>query len=348
MTVVASAYAIEACDVTKLEGGDRAALARLQQALEAERWPADPLTPLDLIETRLRHRPAVMDARDWIVRSGPDIVARANFARWTQESNPHWREAWIGVHPRHRRRGIASALLRRIVDAAADDPEIVLSSNSNDRVPAGAELHRKLGAKEGLSNRMSELRLDALDRALVREWAAIDPPGYRLVWIDEDIPAALMPNVIVAYDTMNTAPRGDLSFGDWHTTAEEIRDWESIRKRNGGAHHLLLAVHEATGATAGFTEVNWHPRTAWAIGQQGTAVVPEHRGHGIGKWIKAAMIERVLREQPQATVIRTGNAYSNAPMLSINDRLGFTVVLSAMVWETKYADAARYLEARGL
>jgi GNAT superfamily N-acetyltransferase len=348
MTVLAPAYAIEECDVTTLEGDDRTALARLLQTLEAERWPDDPLTPIDLIERRLGNRPAVMDARDWIVRSGSEVVARANFARWTQESNPHWRDAWIGVHPEHRRRGIANALLRRIVDAGADDPEIVLGSYSSDRVPAGGEFHRRLGAKEGLNNRTSELRLDLVDRALVREWAAIDPAGYELVWIDEDIPDELMPNAIVAYDTMNTAPRGDLQFGDWHTTADEIRDWERIRKRNGALHHLLLAVHAATGATAGFTEVNWHPRTAWVIGQQGTAVVPEHRGHGIGKWMKAAMIERLLREQPQAKVIRTGNAYSNAPMLSINDRLGFKVVLSVMVWQTAYADAVRYLEARGL
>jgi hypothetical protein len=59
-------------------------------------------------------------------------------------------------------------------------------------------------------------------------------------------------------------------------------------------------------------------------------------------------LERVLREWSDARFIRTGNAYSNAPMLSINDRLGFRVVLSVMVWQTKLADARTYLEARGL
>lgn len=348
MTVTASPYSIEPADVSALTSADGSALARLQQTLERERWPGDPPTPLELIEQRLRHRPAVMDPRDWIVRRGDAVVARANLTRWTQESNPHWRDAWIGVHPEHRRRGLATALLRRIVEASADDPEIVYGSNSNDRVPSGAELHRRLGAKEGLSNRTSELRLEAVDRALLREWASIDPAGYRLVWVDEDIPDLLMPNAIVAYDAMNTAPRGDLEFGDWHTTAEEIRDWEGVRRRNGALHRLVIAVHEATGETAGFTEVNWHPRTAWAIGQQGTAVIPAHRGHGIGKWMKAAMVERILREVPEATIIRTGNAYSNAPMLSINDRLGFTVVLSVMIWQTTYAQARAFVEARGL
>ena len=38
----------------------------------------------------------------------------------------------------------------------------------------------------------------------------------------------------------------------------------------------------------------------------------------------------------------------NAPMLSINDRLGFQVTFSVMVWQVARADAERYLEARGL
>ena len=348
MTVLAAPYTIHSCDVTRLDAADTASLARLQQALQHERIPEEPLTPLDLIERRLSNRPEVMDAQDWIVKADDDVVATAQLTRWKSETNPHWRDAWIGVHPDHRRRGIANSLLKRVVEASGDDDEIVLASNTNDRVSAGGQFARTLGAKEGLNNRTSEARLAEIDRALVKEWAHIDPADYRLVWIDEAVPDELMRNVIVAYDTMNTAPRGDLQFGDWHTTAEEVRDWERIRRSNGGVSRLLLAIHASTGETAGFTQVVRHPMTPWVVQQQGTAVVPAHRGHGIGKWIKAAMIERIFREWPDSQFIRTGNAYSNAPMVSINDRLGFTVTFSVMVWQVPLAGARRYLEARGL
>ena len=43
----------------------------------------------------------------------------------------------------------------------------------------------------------------------------------------------------------------------------------------------------------------------------------------LGKWVKAAMLLRVREELPEVKVVITGNATINAPMLSINDRLGF-------------------------
>jgi GNAT superfamily N-acetyltransferase len=248
----------------------------------------------------------------------------------------------------HRRRGLGRALLANIVRAAGDREEILLGSWVNDRIPAGNEFARRIGATEGLNNRGSRAKLAEIDRTLVGAWARLDPPGYRLLWIDGDVPDDQMRNVMKAYDLMNTAPRGELQHGDWHATEEEIRQWDRTRNANGAVRHLLLAVEDATGVAVGFTEVNRHPDIPWIVGQQGTAVDPAHRGHGIGKWIKGAMIERIFREWPDATVIQTGNAYSNAPMLSINDRLGFKVTWSTMVWQLKIADARKYLEARGL
>ncbi|NHJ26401.1 MAG: N-acetyltransferase, partial [Candidatus Lokiarchaeota archaeon] len=46
---------------------------------------------------------------------------------------------------------------------------------------------------------------------------------------------------------------------------------------------------------------------------------------GIGKWLKASMLLKIREEYPQVKIVTTGNANSNAPMLSINNRLGFKV-----------------------
>ncbi|MDE3111435.1 MAG: GNAT family N-acetyltransferase [Chloroflexota bacterium] len=341
MTTAVGSYAVEPLDAQTASDADLNALAGFGQAMDAERMPEDPPTPLPLRVRRLRNRPPTMEPRRWVVREGSLVIASAALVRWTNLTNPDWRELAIDVRADRRRRGIARTLLATAAGVCGDG--IVLSFDTSDRVPAGAGFAKRIGAKAGLEARISETRLAELDRAMVAEWARIDPAGYRLVWIDDDIPGELLENVLVAYNAMNTAPKGALTFGEETATAEMVRGWERMRHRNGGLQRIALAVHEATGETAGYTEVARHPDTPWIVGQHGTAVIPAHRGRGIGKWLKARMIERIVAEWPDAERIRTGNAYVNAPMLSINDRLGFRVTFSATVWEIAIARVRDYL-----
>lgn len=342
-------YRIEQVDVPRLGDADLESLARFWQVFERERMPEDPPIPIELNVRRARNRPgpAVLEQTDWIVRAGGEVIAAADLQRWKTVENPHWRDAWIGVRPEHRRRGLGTRLLAEVARAAERiDPEIVLGSWQSDRVPAGSAFAQAIGAKVGLAMRTSQLVLKDVDRELVAKWAAIRTPGYRLAWVDGDMPEELVANAIVAFDTMNTAPLGDLQFGAWKTTAEEIRTWDETRRKSGGQHRLVIAIDEATGATVGFTEVGRHPLIGWLIRQQGTAVVPEHRGRGIGKWMKAVMLDRIFREWPDALFVRTGNAYVNAPMLSINDRLGFKPAFTTNIYQVPLADVKRYLEGR--
>ena len=45
------------------------------------------------------------------------------------------------------------------------------------------------------------------------------------------------------------------------------------------------------------------------------------------------MLERIRQERPEAERVRTGNAFSNAPMLAINDALGFKVISTRTEWQ---------------
>src|SRR5437773_12109374 len=145
---------------------------------------------------------------------------------------------------------------------------------------------------------------------------------------------------------MTTARRGETAMDDWNTTPRQIAQWARSRRATGRERRLVLAIHEATSETAGYTEVVYDPRVPHVIQQQGTAVIPAHRGRGIGKWVKAAMLERVLGEWPDARYIRTGNASVNAPMLAINTRLGFRHAWDGALWEASVADLRAYLERR--
>ena len=131
--------------------------------------------------------------------------------------------------------------------------------------------------------------------------------------------------------------------GDWKLTEEQVRDRESWFMQVGIEWWLLLAVHEATGAGAGFTDVTYDPKQPWVIWQQGTGVTREHRGHRLGLWMKAVMLDRILWERPLARYIRTGNANTNAQMLGINTQLGFKVAWQSMLWQLPIADARKAL-----
>jgi GNAT superfamily N-acetyltransferase len=92
----------------------------------------------------------------------------------------------------------------------------------------------------------------------------------------------------------------------------------------------------------------WNPEEPETVYVGATGVDPEHRGHALGKWLKAVMTLRVMDERPQVTSIRTGNADSNDAMLGINKEMGYVPFISQTVWEIATADAEKWLSSRGV
>jgi mycothiol synthase len=347
MALSTKIYTVEPVDLSTADDDVVREVTTFNNAMSSERVPEDPPLSFEAFASRVRNRPSMVVMRDWLARSAEgELVARGFVVRFEADTNQHLRDAGIDVLPAHRRKGIAKQLLREIVTGAGEADHIVISFFTNDRVPSAAAFMKRIGAKRVLTAHTNQLDLSQVDRVMVREWAAIATKGYRLEWIDGDVPEDRMRNVIVAYDTMNTAPRGDSAMQDWNTTPEHIREFDRSRRATGRERRLVLAIHEATGDPAGYTELVYDPRVPHLIWQQGTAVIPSHRGHGLGKWLKAAMLERALRDWPKARLIRTGNADSNAPMLAINERLGFKPAWADSIWEVGIADARRYVESR--
>jgi GNAT superfamily N-acetyltransferase len=318
--------------------------ALFQQALQHERVAEDPLTPLEAIEARmLADAPGQWHALSG-ARDASGAVVGFSVVAWqkNEKGNQHLRWCEIAVAPAHRRRGIGRALLRRAVGAVADQgDDLVFMGQVTDRIPAAESFARAVGATPGLEMKTNQLDLASVDRAKVSEWAQIAPAGYRLERVDGPVPSSLIRPYIESSSGMNDAPRGDLRMDDWELNEQQIRDREAWQKQAGIERWLILAVHEATGAGAGFTEVSYDPRVSHLIWQQGTAVIHAHRGHRLGLWMKAAMLKRILDERTRARFIRTGNANTNAQMLAINTQLGFKPAWSSALWQLTLADARK-------
>ena len=143
---------------------------------------------------------------------------------------------------------------------------------------------------------------------------------------------------------MNSEPRDNLDIEDFHFSPEHVRQMEQSMVASGTERWTLYAQERSTGAFAGFTEVFWNPNRPTILHQGGTGVMPHYRNHGLGRWLKAAMLEKVLRERPTVKVVRTGNADSNESMLHINYALGFKPYMSECVWQVETAQVEQYLE----
>ena len=318
--------------------------ALFQQALQQERVAEDPLMAVEAIEARmLANAPgqwhAYFGARD---QSGAIVGYSVVGWQKNEPGNQHMRWCEVAVGPAHRRRGLGRALLRHAVKAVADQgDDLVFITQFSDRIPAAEGFALAVGATPGLEMKTNQLDLASVKRAKLDEWAAIAPAGYRLEHVDGAVPAELIAPYIESASGMNDAPRGDLRMNDWELNEQQIRDRESWQQQAGIERWLILAVHEASGAGAGFTEVTYDPRIPHLIWQQGTAVIDAHRGHRLGLWMKAVMLKRILEERTEARFIRTGNANTNAQMLAINTQLGFRVAWSAALWQLTLADARK-------
>jgi mycothiol synthase len=339
-----SEYAIEPLDLQTATDREVEEISQFRQELAIEQRPEDPPTPLVVITQWLRSRPpgqwrVVFIARDRGSRLAGYGVGARNL-KDTENAHIRWSE--IAVKPEHRRRGLGRALFARVL-ASFEGEDLTVISETSDRVPSGEGFANAIGAKPGLPMKLNQLDLRAVDRTRVAEWSRATPKGYRLERIDTTVPAEFVKAFIQASEGINDMPRGDIAFNDWKLTEAQIRQRESFFKQAGMTWWLLLAIDESSGEGVGFTEVEFNPLDPHAIQQEGTAVVAAHRGRGIGLWLKAVMLERILAERPDGRFIRTGNANVNAQMLAINTKLGFTYAWQTTLWQVSVADARKAL-----
>lgn len=329
-----------------------AALAVLLDRLHGERDPDDPLVPLEERIRRWQTIPPHVVQQNWTVahpeRPG-EIIAYAQLTFQRVEHNRHAADFSIGVAPEFRRRGLGSRLLTPLVAAAEPEGRTLLLTATHSTVPEGEPFMRRLGATMGLPLHINQLDVRDVDRELLRRWqerARERASGFELVVWEGRVPDEHVKAFVELQGAMNLAPRGDLRLEDFHVTPERFRLHEQAEGARGDRRWRIAARERSNRALVGYTEVIWHPNRPELLQQGDTAVMPAHQNRGLGRWLKAAMLEKVVRERPEVRFVRTGNAYVNEPMLKINQELGFRPYRSIYIWQIEVSQVEACLEAR--
>ena len=346
-----SGIMIEPVDLSALSAADWQAICDL---LNPYRHEIDPrLTLLDVAEAQRRYRtlPSYYRGDYWRARSVTgELVGWLQVGRMVAgNENYHLLDMDIIVAAPWRRQGIGSALLAEAVAVAEAENRKLLDAAGNTRIPAGTAFLTRIGGKRAMRHVTNELALADLDRDLVHDWIARAPQragDYVLDAIASPIAADLLPAIADLFQLMNSAPLEDLDAEPEQWTAERVAEMDRNLQQRGAQMFMLAARHKPSGRYVGYTIINYMPFQPQFLFQDDTAVDPQHRDKGLGRWLKAANLLRVIEACPAAEVVWTGNAGSNAPMLSINHALGFREAYASDVFQTPVAAARAYLDER--
>jgi len=327
------------------------AVTAFRNAITAERFPDDPPKSWEQTRAELTSMPPFVDLHAWGVYPAgrAEIVASGVLVMLRTEENQHMAQFELSILPAWRRQGLGTRLLRQQAAVARAAGRRLLIGNTYGRVPAGAAFMQRIGATVGLESHINQLDLADLDRTLLAAWQAQAlerAPGYQLGLWAGPYPEADLPAIVEMLKVTNTAPRGDLAMDDFLWTPEQLRQQEAALAHEGTERWTLYVRAPETGELAGFTSI-FCERSEPTIAHQGfTAVWPQYRNIGLGRWLKAAMLDKILRERPAVRYIRTGNADSNAPMLKINHALGFKPYQAEQVWQVGVDRVDQYLAER--
>ncbi|MFD5632795.1 GNAT family N-acetyltransferase [Streptomyces sp. NPDC127077] len=239
-----------------------------------------------------------------------------------RKGQDHRAELEIAVHPAERRAGVGGALLAAALTAAREDGRRSLVA----RVTAGSPGEPFLAAqgfRPVLALTFARLALPDLDLAAVTEIAERPHPGYALTSWEGVVPTELAHTFADSRRAMDDMPMegSDHGFDAWDVE-RVVAVAEAVLAR-GEALRTVAVVDRSDGSVVGFSELVVPGDGRGNAQHYGTGVLPEHRGHGLGLWMKAESIRGARLRYPELSGLLTDTADSNTYMIGINEALGY-------------------------
>jgi GNAT superfamily N-acetyltransferase len=326
-----------------------AALHAHRRVIAAEFDPDDPILSDAECELEMRQADHLWDNRHWLALDRADAVGFAS-AWFRRAGTPHAEEharflkCYGDVAATARRKGIGTLLVQQIhtLMHALDKSVLTLSAHMD----AGHAFLTHIGA--AAKHSMVECRSLLHDLDWPRLHAYEDVAGdLGLTWecyagrVPREALAALLPAFTAL---ISDIPIGALDAPPIRLEIESYDRWYESMARTGGAHHLVV-LREPGGAVVGMSEASWDSRSPKIAYQMFTAIARPWRGRGVARAIKAALLRQIRSATPDAGDVRTFNAESNAPILSVNRRLGFSVLRRQVDYQVTRAELDARLPA---
>lgn len=249
------------------------------------------------------------------------------------EGQRHLATLDLRVPPGARGRGTGGRLLDAALDAARGGGRRSVLAQAEPGSPGERFLHGR-GFRPVLRLTFARLALPLGGARLAEltRTARAAHDGYRLMSWAGTVPDRLAGTFAAARRAMDDMPVGESGRGPARWDAERVRAAARAVASRGDLLHTVAAVTDEGTApvVVGFTElvVPGHGATPDGTGvaghdrgggsreglHYGTGVLPEHRGRGLGLWMKAESVRHAAARRPCPSGLLTDTADDNLPM----------------------------------
>ncbi|MFE0458744.1 GNAT family N-acetyltransferase [Kitasatospora sp. NPDC058965] len=226
----------------------------------------------------------------------------------------------VNVHPELRCRGLGTDLLRVAMRAVQETRRGTVLAFPTKPGSAGSRWTAHLGFEVTHSMAMQVLLVATTPARL---WEVPVPSGYHLSHWTGAAPDHLIESYATARQAIQDAPTGQLSYRGTVWTPARIRATDRKVVDAGTEQRVVVAIHDATDQVVGTHVIHNYPHRREIGYVQDTSVLATHRGHGLGRAMKAAMMRQLSDERPDLERVCTTTATTNSHMISINQALGY-------------------------
>ncbi|MHA1984847.1 MAG: GNAT family N-acetyltransferase [Candidatus Hodarchaeales archaeon] len=315
--------------------------------------PEDPFVPDTIEERNLKIQVTnpylQLHIFQIIDKNIPEIIIGTYYLAFYSKKSPSYNQykhvgrIGITVLPEYRLKGIATKILRNLIHTAKEKEfSIYIFQNVSEK--SGKQFLKTIGAKNVLSDTQNRLYIKDIPWDLVKDWNSIAQTIDSVMKFYYSIPDDILKEYSVIFtEVLNQAPIDDLAIKSMIFTPEILRQGEKNDRKNNDVR-ITAITFEQNNEISGLTEVKVNRDLKIVANQSLTGVKTKYRGKGLGKWLKAAMLLRIRDDFPEVNVIKTGNASSNTPMLSINDRLGFKEYKEEITGQISVENLRKYLD----
>jgi GNAT superfamily N-acetyltransferase len=295
-----------------------------------------------LLIAREREGAEPAEGGEWEVGGARGVTGVADIELYRRE-NLQLARTEIRVLPEHRRRGVGSSLLAAVeqIVEAAGRTELGGMDEQPARLDYGdaATLfarHHGFATAQVMVRRELRLPLGTDQARALAESPRANPPGYALLTFRDRWPDELIEDRCELGRRMSTdIPMGEQELDEERWDEARVRQIEAAFAAQNRAKLITVARHDDSGTLAGFTEIAVPMGAPESVWQHDTLVMEEHRGHGLGFAVKLANVRELERQFPTARSVSTWNAAENAPMIAVNEEMGFEVVAHSNYWFKK-------------
>ncbi len=321
-------------------------------ASDQEIYPTDPVPSMERCKNDILNQHPHWSHPRWLaLEKKTNRVLGFAFLEYKNENSPDYSDEShiayfdIQVLQDFRRNGIGTSLLRALSKGAKSLGKIKLMGEYT--LDSGRNFSERYNSHIGSEHVENRLYIKDIDWDLVKTWikeGQEKAPGVTIKTYTE-IPDSIIDEFCELY-TETEAQAPDYDSGEiesiWGTNPQERRESEKLIKEKG-RYWITMVSHEPDGHLSGLTEIYHSPDLPFFISQDLTGVRKQYRGRSLGKRLKAEMLFYVKEHFPKAECVVTGNAHQNAPMLSINYRLGFKKFITWFMFSYKIEELEKIL-----